>query len=172
MKLFLLAIICFSSVWGKNLEAFKTIQSDFIQNVTNEQQKTIRYEGKFYATQDKKALWIYDKPVAKKIYFNDTKVVIIEPELEQVIITTLENTPNIAHLIAQAKEIAPNTYATTFMETTYTMYTTKNAIEKVIYKDKLDNSVEILFSNQSTNLFLDEVLFHTDIPLGYDVIRQ
>ena len=56
MKLFLIAIICFSSVWGKNLEAFKTIQSDFIQNVTNEQQKTIRYEGKFYATQDKKAL--------------------------------------------------------------------------------------------------------------------
>lgn len=172
MKLFLIAIICFSSVWGKNLEAFKTIQSDFIQNVTNDQQKTIRYEGKFYATKDKKALWIYDKPVAKKIYFNDTKVIIIEPELEQVIITTLENTPNIAQLISQAKEIAPNTYATTFMDTTYTIKATQNTIENVTYKDKLDNHVEILFSNQSTNLFLDTVLFHADIPLGYDVIRQ
>jgi len=31
------------------------------------------YEGKFYATKEKKALWIYDKPVAKKIYFNKPK---------------------------------------------------------------------------------------------------
>lgn len=161
-----------SRVWGKNIEAFNTIQSDYIQNVTNDQQKTIRYEGKFYATKDKKALWIYNKPVAKKIYFNDTKVIIIEPELEQVIITTLENTPNIAQLISQAKEIAPNTYATTFMDTTYTIKSSQSAIENVTYKDKLDNRVEILFSNQSTNLFLDEILFHADIPLGYDVIRQ
>lgn len=165
-------MVCFSSLWGKNLEAFKTIQSDFIQNVTNDQNKTIRYEGKFYATKDKKALWIYDKPVVKKIYFNDTKVIIIEPELEQAIITTLENTPNIALLISQAKEIALNTYATIFMDTTYTIKATQNTIENVKYKDKLDNSVEILFSNQSTNLFLDDVLFSADIPLGYDLIRQ
>lgn len=172
MKLFLMLCVCLSSLWSKNLESFKTMQSDFVQSVTNEQQKTIRYEGAFYATQDKKALWIYKKPVTKKIYFNDTRVVIIEPELEQVIITTLENTPNIADIIAQASEIAPNTYATTFMETTYTIYATQRAIEKVTYKDKLDNSVEILFSNQSTNLFLDEALFNAEIPLGYDVIRQ
>lgn len=161
-----------TTLFAAPLEAFKTIQSDFIQNVTNEQNKTIRYEGKFYATKEKKALWIYEKPVAKKIYFNDTKVVIIEPELEQAIITTLENTPNIAQLIREAKEVAPNRYVTTFMDTIYTIRASQNHLEAVRYKDKLDNTVEILFSNQSTNLFLDEPLFTADIPLGYDLIRQ
>lgn len=172
MKLFLMAFLCISTLLGGKLEAFKTIQSDFTQHVTNEQRKTISYEGKFYATKDKKALWVYDKPIVKKIYFNDTKVVIIEPDLEQVIITTHENTPNIAQLMQEAKEIAPNTYTTTFMDTTYTILASNHHIEKVTYKDKLDNNVEILFTNQSTNLFLDNVLFSVEIPAGYDVIRQ
>lgn len=154
------------------IEHFKTIQSDFTQKVTNDQNKTIVYEGTFYATNDKKALWIYEKPVSKKIYFNNTRVLIIEPELEQVIITTLENTPNIAQLLQEAKEVSPNKYITYYQETTYTIYTQKEQIEKVSYRDKLDNAVEILFSNQSTNLFLDEELFRAEIPRGYDIVRE
>lgn len=166
-------LFCLSSIlFAGSLEGFKTIQSDFTQNVTNDQNKTIHYEGKFYATKNKKALWVYHKPVAKKIYFNDTKVVIVEPELEQAIITTLENTPNIAQLMREAKEIAPNRYQTTFMETTYTINATQNSIKSVVYKDKLDNHVEILFGEQSTNLFLDDTLFTPEIPAGYDRIRQ
>jgi outer membrane lipoprotein carrier protein len=172
MKIFMMMVVCIASLWGNNLKAFKTIQSDFVQKVTNDQNKTITYTGQFYATHDKKALWVYEKPVAKKIYFNNTKVVIIEPELEQAIITNLENTPNIAQLITQAKEVAKETYATSFMETTYTIYATPTSIDKVTYNDKLDNSVEILFSNQSTNLFLEDTLFQADIPLGFDLIRQ
>lgn len=172
MKLFFTLLASLSYLLGGPLEAFKTLQSDFTQNVTNEQNKTISYSGSFYATQDKKALWVYVKPVSKKIYFNDKKVVIIEPELEQAIITTLENTPNIAMLISEAKEIKANTYATTFMSTTYTIIATKDGIEKVTYKDKLDNHVEILFSNQTSNIFLDDILFKADIPVGYDIIRQ
>jgi len=172
MKLFVMMCVCVATLWGNNLKAFKTIQSDFVQKVTNEQNKTITYTGKFYATHDKKALWVYEKPVAKKIYFNDTKVVIIEPELEQAIITNLENTPNIAQLMTEAKEVTQNTYTTSFMDTTYTIYATPTSIDKVTYNDKLDNRVEILFSNQSTNLFLEDALFQADIPLGFDVIRQ
>lgn len=154
------------------IEHFKTIQSDFTQKVTNDQNKTIVYEGTFYATNDKKALWIYEKPVSKKIYFNNTRVLIIEPELEQVIITTLENTPNIAQLLQEAKEVSPNRYITNYQETTYTIHTQKEQIEKVSYRDKLDNAVEILFTNQSTNLFLDEELFRAEIPRGYDIVRE
>lgn len=172
MKYFLITMACLSSLWAGKLESFKTIQSDFTQSVTNDHNKTIAYQGKLYATKEKKALWIYETPVAKQIYFNHTSVVIIEPELEQVIMTTLENTPNIAQLMQEAKEIAPNTYAAIFMDTTYTIYASNHHIEKVTYKDKLDNRVEILFSNQSLNLFLDDVLFKADIPIGYDIIRQ
>ncbi|MDD2383727.1 MAG: LolA-like outer membrane lipoprotein chaperone [Sulfurospirillaceae bacterium] len=171
MKSFAL-LLCLSVLLFAKIENFKTIQSDFTQKVTNDQKKTISYEGQFYATQDKKALWIYEKPVAKKIYFNGNKVVILEPELEQAIITTLENTPNIALLLQEAKEISANLYTTKYMETTYTIYATKETIERITYRDKLDNSVEILFSHQSTNLFLDDALFHVDIPKGYDIVRE
>jgi len=163
---------CLTTLLFAKIEHFKTIQSDFTQKVTNDQNKTIIYQGLFYATNDKKALWIYEKPVAKKIYFNNTRVLIIEPELEQVIITTLENTPNIAQLLQEAKEVSPNKYITKYQETTYTILTQKESIEKVVYRDKLDNAVEIIFSNQSTNLFLDDELFRAEIPRGYDIVRE
>jgi len=163
---------CFTTLLFAKIEHFKTIQSDFTQKVTNDQNKTIVYQGSFYATNDKKALWIYEKPVSKKIYFNNTRVLIIEPELEQVIITTLENTPNIAQLLQEAKEVSPNKYITKYQETIYTILTQKESIEKVVYRDKLDNAVEILFSNQSTNLFLDDELFRAEIPKGYDIVRE
>lgn len=171
MRFFFLTLSLVSLLFAK-IDSFKTIQSDFTQKVTNDQNKTILYEGMFYATNDKKALWIYKKPVSKKIYFNNTRVLIVEPELEQVIITTLENTPNIAQLLQEAKEVSPNRYETKYMETTYTIFTHKEGIEKVVYRDKLDNSVEILFANQSTNLFLDDVLFRAEIPKGYDIVRE
>ncbi|MBP1680791.1 MAG: outer rane lipoprotein carrier protein LolA [Proteobacteria bacterium] len=163
---------CLTTLLFAKIEHFKTIQSDFTQKVTNDQNKTIIYQGLFYATNDKKALWIYEKPVAKKIYFNNTRVLIIEPELEQVIITTLGNTPNIAQLLQEAKEVSPNKYITKYQETTYTILTQKESIEKVVYRDKLDNAVEIIFSNQSTNLFLDDELFRAEIPRGYDIVRE
>ncbi|MBN1840478.1 MAG: outer membrane lipoprotein chaperone LolA [Campylobacterales bacterium] len=167
-----LIFLTLTSLLFAKIDHFKTIQSDFLQTLTNDQNKTIVYEGTLYATDTKKALWIYEKPVAKKIYFNHTRVLIIEPELEQAIITTLENIPNITQLLQEAQEIKPNTYVTKFMETTYTIVATKERIEKVTYRDKLDNAVEILFSNQTTNLFLDETIFKADIPKGYDVVRE
>ena len=169
---FLGMFIFLTTLLFAKIDHFKTIQSDFTQKVTNDQNKTIVYEGTFYATDDNKALWIYEKPVSKKIYFNNTRVLIIEPELEQVIISTLENTPNLAQLLQDAKEISPNKYITKYQETTYTILAQKGSIEKIIYHDKLDNAVEILFSNQSTNLFLDDELFRAEIPRGYDVVRE
>lgn len=171
MRLALCLFFLSSLLWAK-IDHFKTIQSDFLQKVTNDQNKTIVYEGTFYATQDKKALWVYKKPVAKKIYFNNNRVVIIEPELEQAILTTLENTPNIAQLLREAKEIKPNHYTAHYLETTYTIFAGKETLEKVLYRDKLDNAVEIIFSNQSTNLFIDDELFRPEIPKTYDIVRE
>lgn len=165
-------LLCFTTLLCAKIGDFKTIQSDFIQKVTNDQNKTIAYEGTFYATKEQKALWVYQKPVVKKIYFNQNKVLIVEPELEQVIVTTLQNTPNIAQLLREAKEVAPNRYITRFMDTTYTIVGSNDTIEKISYKDKLENNVEILFSNASTDLFIDDEMFRPDIPKGYDIVRE
>ena len=52
MKQFLL-ILSLSTLLFAKIEQFKTIQSDFTQKVTNDQNKTIVYTGSIYATVDK-----------------------------------------------------------------------------------------------------------------------
>jgi len=151
---------------------FSTISSDFKQTITNEENSQIVYEGSFYATTQKKALWIYKQPVEKKIYFNKNKVTIIEPELEQAIITNLQNTPNITELLKKSVEKENGLYETIFENTTYRIYTKNNEIQKITYNDRLGNSVKIRLSNQSTNTVLDDALFQVHIPTDFDIISQ
>lgn len=151
---------------------FNTISSDFKQTITNEENSKIVYEGSLYATTDKKALWIYKTPVEKKIYFNQNRVVILEPELEQVIITNLDNVPNITELLKQSIKKEDGTYETSYDSTTYVIHTKNDEITKITYSDKLGNSVQIELLNQTKNTVLDDSLFETTIPLDFDVITQ
>jgi len=151
---------------------FDTISSDFKQTITNEENSQIVYEGSFYATTKSKALWIYKKPVEKKIYFNQNKVIIIEPELEQAIITNLENIPNITELLKKSNKKENGTYETVYDSKTYVIHTKNEEIRQITYSDKLGNSVKIELLNQTTNTILDDSLFKATIPFNYDVIAQ
>ncbi len=159
--------LAFSAVFD-----FKTISSNFIQTITNEEKSKIIYEGKFWATSDAKALWIYKKPVEKKIYFNKNRVVILEPELEQAIITNLKHTPNLTEILKNSKKISNNIFEAIYEDITYKIELKNGTIEKIFYEDKLANEVVIKFFNQQTDLFLDEKLFVPKIPNYYDIIAQ
>jgi outer membrane lipoprotein carrier protein len=171
MKFLLLFFSIFSFLSADPLE-FNTIQSSFTQTIRNETNKTIRYTGSFYATKDAKALWIYKTPIEKKIYFNHNQVVIIEPDLEQAIITTLEKNPNIASILKHAKKVKNSLFEATFDETTYQIHTQNNVIKSIDYRDKLENKVSITLTHQTKNAFLDDILFEPSIPSGYDIITQ
>lgn len=158
-------------LWAHVLE-FKTLQSTFVQTITNEQNTKIVYKGSFYATNEAKALWIYNTPIKKKIYFNKNKVVIIESELEQAIITNLNNTPNLTKILQSAKKISENLFEANYDETTYFIHINEEKIEKIHYKDRLENSIEILLENQIQNTLLDDTLFEAIIPQEYDIITQ
>jgi len=151
---------------------FNTISSDFNQTITNEENSKIIYEGSFYATTDAKALWVYKKPLNKKIYFDKNQVVILEPELEQVIITNLENTPNLTEILKSSKKININTYEAVYENTRYTIHTNNTFIESIAYQDRLENNITIKLFNQSINVFLDNKLFKATIPQDFDVITQ
>jgi len=164
---FLTCSILFSGVFD-----FETISSEFKQTITNEENSKIVYNGSFYATTKAKALWIYKKPIEKKIYFSQKRVVIIEPELEQAIITNLDNTPNITEILRGAKKISNDIYQTSYNDIQYTVKIKSSKIDTISYKDKLGNSVKIELLNQSTNTFLDNTLFVPSIPKDFDVITQ
>ncbi len=151
---------------------FDTISSDFKQTITNEENSKIVYKGSFYATTQAKALWIYKTPVEKKIYFSQNQVVIVEPELEQAIITNLHNTPNLTEILKSAKKINDSTYETTYDDIKYVIHVKNEKIDSISYHDKLENGVVIQLLNQAINTFLDDTLFRATIPKGFDVITQ
>ncbi|WP_024955964.1 LolA-like outer membrane lipoprotein chaperone [Sulfurospirillum arcachonense] len=151
---------------------FNTISSDFKQTITNEENSKIVYEGSFYASTQAKALWIYKKPIEKKIYFNKNQVIIIEPELEQVIITNIENSPNLTEILKGATKKDDNTYEASYENIKYNIKVQNDKILQISYKDTLANSVKIELFNQTMNSFLDDALFKATVPKDFDVIMQ
>ena len=100
MRKFLVASLVAVCSFGAGLN-FKSLQSDFTQTVFSEG-KSVNYKGRFYAKNDNTALWIYESPTPKRIYFDKDKVVVIEDELEQAIISRLDDTPNLTQVLAPA----------------------------------------------------------------------
>jgi len=171
MKLFTTFILTCSVIFAGVFD-FDTISSEFKQTITNEENSKIVYTGNFYATTKAKALWVYKSPIDKKIYFSQNQVVIIEPELEQVIITNLESTPNLTEILKSAKKADNNTYETTYDDVKYIIHVKNEKIDSINYSDKLENRVKIELFNQAINTFLDDVLFKPTIPDDFDVVTQ
>lgn len=171
MKLFITLFITYTTLFAGVFD-FQSISSDFKQTITNEENTKIIYEGSLYASTNSKALWIYKKPVDKKIYFNQKQVVIIEPELEQVIITNLDNVPNLTQILRSSTKIDKNNYQATYDSMKYDIKINNDIISSISYQDKLENSIVIELFNQEVDTFIDDVLFEAIIPDGYDVLMQ
>lgn len=148
-----------------------SIKADFIQTITNEQNSTIKYSGKFYAKSSNKALWIYQKPIKKELYFLNGRVIIIEPELEQAIFSQAKKLPKILDILKSAKK-DKNRLIAHCCDTTYTIITKGNQIISVSYKDKIGNKVKINFLNEETNLIIDDEIFRYKIPKDYDILQN
>ncbi len=163
--LFFLSTLLFA---GFNITSIK---SDFTQTITNEQNQTIVYYGKFYARDDNNALWIYKKPIKKLLYFLQGKVIIIEPDLEQAIFSKLKNIPKILNILKNAKQKNGKLIAVC-CNNTYSITIKDNNIKTVKYIDKVGNKVTIKFYNEDTNLILDNDIFKYKIPEGYDILKN
>ncbi len=149
-----------------------SIKSDFTQTITSPEGQVLHYSGKFYAKKPYSALWEYEKPVKKFVYFENKTIKIVEPELEQVIISNLSKSPNISELLKKAKKIKNDLYEAKYEDTIYHIFTKNDIPKKINYKDKLDNQTNIIFSNTKIDINLDNKIFNFKIPADYDILRQ
>ncbi|QKF65037.1 LolA-like outer membrane lipoprotein chaperone [Campylobacter corcagiensis] len=149
---------------------FKTLSSDFTQTVKNDG-SMINYSGNFQAT-NTHALWKYRSPSPKDIYFSFERVVVIEPDLEQAILTTLKDVPNLTKVMQNAKKIDENLYDAKFDDILYHLKFKNDLINTITYTDKLGNEVEINFSNVKKNINLNDAIFMPQIPANFDIITQ
>jgi len=173
IKSFLL-ISTFGSALFANIQNIQTLESNFTQSVTNEQNAKVTYKGKLYANKkSNNALWEYNSPVVKKIYYDGKdKLTIIEPELEQVIFAKLHEVPNLLKILSDAKKDAKGILKTKFDGISYTIKTDGDKIDSISYKDKMQNRVLIKFSEEKLNQKIDNSTFRYSIPKEYDIIEQ
>jgi len=138
----LISISCFAGL--NNIQQF---EADFTQTIVDEKNKTILYSGHIKASKPQYALWNYKKPITKDIYILDNRVIIVEPELEQAILKTIDDDFNFFNMIQNAKT-------------------------SITYKDDFDNNITIKFTNTILNKKIPLQDFQPDIPRDYDFIQE
>ena len=146
--------------------------SDFVQTITNDQNKTITYKGKLYFKAPNKVRWIYTKPLHKEIFILGPKMVIIEPDLEQAVVKTFNEEKTLAQIIQDAKKVDKNRYVGTYKGKKYTIWLTNGVLHKITYQDRMQNRVTITFSHPKQNIEINDSVFTYTIDPDFDVIYQ
>jgi len=174
LKKLLLSVALLSTTYlSAKITQMTSLESNFTQSITNDQNSRITYRGKMYATtRNNQALWIYTNPIEKRIYYKDGSVVIIEPELEQAIFAKLAKVPNVLSLLNRAKTISNNRLQTTFNNIVYTITTDGSKIKRIDYTDEIQNKVSIEFNSQKVNKSIAGSKFSYHIPEDYDILQQ
>lgn len=171
MKYIFLAILITAKLFA-SLEDIVSFEADFTQSITDEENKTINYNGHIVASKPQNARWSYTKPIKKEVYINDFEVTIVEPEIEQVIIRRIESNFDFFKMISNAKKIDANKYIAYYQETKFTIIVKSTLIESISYLDEFENSIKIVFQNQKQNQSINEALFKPSFSEDFDIIRD
>ena len=167
-------LFCLSCLGSNDIRDLDSFKASFSQLITSSSQNTIEYKGEVFIKKSGKILWKYKTPIVKNVYINNDFAVVDEPELEQAIYTQLESEINIIKLLNSSKKVNDNSYLTNIEDIDYLIKTSKNddKINYIKYKDKLENDVEIKFSNVVQNGEISDEIFKFVVPEHYDVIRK
>lgn len=164
--------VIISSLQALEFKNLKSIQADFKQTIINNADQRIIYSGKLFIKEPSRILWKYEEPIIKNVFLINTMVIIDEPELEQAIFTTLNAEVNLLALLKSAKKISNEKYEANINEVKYTFLIKNNKIDKIVYKDELDNKVSIELFNSVYNEEIKESIFKFVAPSYYDIIRK
>jgi len=171
MKYFFLTIFTSLQLFA-SLDDITSFEADFTQSITDDKNKTLIYNGKIIALKPQNAKWSYIKPVKKEVYINDFEVTIVEPEIEQVVVKTLESNFDFFKMISNAKKTAENKYTANYKNTKFNIIKKGSFIESISYLDEFENKVQINFKNQKQNQSVDKAVFEPKFPLEFDIIRD
>lgn len=162
-------------LWTTSLFALETslqsFDAQFEQRITDENNKSVVYTGHVWASRPDQVLWHYTEPVEKSIYIAQNTVIIIEPELEQAIIRTLNEDIDLLTILSRAKKISDCSYETSYHSQRFLIELDNEVLHAIHYKDSFDNRITLTFSHQQQNIPIAPQKFHPTIPTDYDIIR-
>ncbi len=167
LVLFLLSLTLYAS--PKDLSSFN---SKFIQTIIDDNNKKITYTGELWASKPQSALWAYQKPIQKSVYINGAKITVIEPQIEQVTLRTLDDEIDFLQIIQKAKKVDGDKYTATVKGQNYTVFFKNDLLSSIHYQDGYDNRVSILFTAPIQNKPIETTRFKPIIPADFDVIKD
>jgi len=171
LSLFFLLLLSFN-LHANTFEKLTSFQADFSQTITNPSGTKAYYKGLISIQEPNQIKWQYLDPFEKYVYIKKNTVTIIEPELEQVIITKLDKEINIINLLKNAIKKSTNTYISNYNNVKYTLLLNDNKLKEISYIDEIENNVLISFQNIQQNQKIDTKNFKFHIPLEYDIIKK
>jgi len=170
--LIIFLLIVHTSLLSNDFQKIKTFEASFKQSITNPSGKKVSYTGTLHIQEPNKIKWQYKNPIEKLVYIKKYTVTIIEPELEQAIITKIDKEINILNLLKNAIKTSDNTYTSNFNNTEYILQLKDQKLTQISYKDEIDNDVVISFKNVLQNHKIDSKTFKFFIPYEFDIIKQ
>ena len=171
MKFLLSFFFLYVSLFA-DLKTLCSFEADFLQTITDDKGVTLTYEGSIRALKPRQALWVYTKPVEKRVYIKNAQVIVVEPEIEQVLVRDLEDDFDFFTVLESAKKIDQSNYLAEYEEQKIAIKVNDGLIVSLRYKDKFENDVNIVFMNQAQNRELSSTLFDPSYPSDYDVIKE
>jgi outer membrane lipoprotein carrier protein len=169
-KTIILSLLC-ANLFGF-ADNLNTFSAHFVQTVIDDKNTVIKYSGDIKAKRPDMAMWNYVAPVKKEIYIKSGDLVIIEPEIEQVIMKKVGNTIAFFEMLKNAKKVNDNLYKATYEKLKIDIHVKANKIDSITYLDELENRVSIQFTNQTENKSIEDKAFKARIPADYDIVRQ
>ena len=157
---------------ASELENINSFQASFTQSIVNSSNKEILYNGTIYIKKPSDVLWKYNDPIEKNVYILANQIIIIEPDLEQAIISTLKQEINILDLLKNSTKISKNKYEAIVYDKKYILTIENNQLTQINYKDEIENKITIYFKDIKQNQPISDKYFKFKIPQEYDVIRK
>jgi outer membrane lipoprotein carrier protein len=171
VRFFLFSTLIAASIFAAPIN-INSFNSHFEQSIIDDNGKTIRYSGELWAAKPQSALWVYQKPIQKSVYVNAQKVTVIEPQIEQVTLRTLDNEIDFLQIIQKAKRLDDEHYAATIKGQTYNILFKNDTLNTISYTDGYDNRVTIKFLSPVQNKAIEASRFKPTIPQSFDVIKD
>ncbi len=172
IKYFLISFIFLGMLHANVIDKITTFEASFTQSIVNSSNKEILYTGTIKVKEPSLMLWNYNSPIEKLVYINQSKVMIVEPDLEQVIVSTLDKEINILELVQDAVKVSKDTYLTTLNDREYTIKIINKILTMIKYQDEIDNNITITFDNIKQNKQIESSVFYYNIPHSFDIIRK
>ncbi|MEA3372726.1 MAG: LolA-like outer membrane lipoprotein chaperone [Campylobacterota bacterium] len=170
MRITLLLVTFVSLLMGFS-ETINTFSADFEQRITDDQNKTLTYRGHVWSKRPNSALWHYKNPIEKMVYVRGQKVVIIEPDLEQVLMRKIDRDIDLLAILKTSKPLDNGKHEAFFDAQRFVITETQGVIQQIDYLDSFENRVVLQFSDQELNRPIDAEKFIAKIPKDYDIIK-